>query len=95
MLGSDLHHRFSVAEAAAFMARCPEATLDFVEEPIRDETPSAYAALRRLIRTPLAIGEEFTSRWQFLPYVEQGLCDFARIDLCNVGGFTEAMKVAG
>lgn len=95
MLGTDLHHRFSVPEAAGFIARCPEGTLDFVEEPIRDETPSAYAALRRLARVPLAIGEEFTSRWQFLPYVEQGLTDFARIDICNIGGFTEAMKVAG
>lgn len=95
VLGSDLHHRFSVAEAAAFMARCPEGTLDFVEEPIRDESPTAYAALRRLSRTPLAIGEEFTSRWQFQPYVEGGLLDFARIDVCNVGGLTEAMRIGG
>ncbi|EPX85249.1 mandelate racemase/muconate lactonizing enzyme family protein [Salipiger mucosus] len=95
MLGTDLHHRFSVAEAASFLARCPEGTLDFVEEPIRDEAPSAYAALRRMTRVPFAIGEEFTSRWQFKPYVEQGLADFARIDICNIGGFTEAMKVGG
>lgn len=95
VLGTDLHHRFTVPEAASFLARCPDATLDFVEEPIRDETPSSYAALRRMMRVPLAIGEEFTSRWQFMPYVEQGLCDYARIDICNVGGFTEAMKVAG
>ena len=28
-------------------------------------------------------------------YIEQHLTDFARIDICNVGGFTDAMKVAG
>ena len=33
--------------------------------------------------------------WQFLPYIEKGLCNFVRVDICNVGGFTEAMKVAG
>ena len=44
---------------------------------------------------PFAIGEEFSSKWQFLPYIERGLTNFARIDICNVGGFTEAMKVAG
>ena len=44
---------------------------------------------------PFAIGEEFSSKWAFLPYVERGLTNFARLDICNVGGFTEAMKVAG
>ena len=44
---------------------------------------------------PFAIGEEFSSKWQFAPYIEQGLTNFARVDICNVGGFTEAMKVAG
>jgi galactonate dehydratase len=44
---------------------------------------------------PLAIGEEFSSKWAFLPYIETGLTNFARIDVCNVGGLTEAMKVAG
>jgi len=31
----------------------------------------------------------------FLPYIERGLTNFARVDVCNVGGLTEAMKVAG
>ena len=44
---------------------------------------------------PFAIGEEFSSKWQFLPYIERDIHQFNRIDLCNVGGFTEAMKVAG
>ena len=44
---------------------------------------------------PFAVGEEFSSKWQFLPYLERHLTDYARIDICNVGGFTEAMKVAG
>jgi hypothetical protein len=73
----------------------PSGTLDFLEEPIRDETPEAYEALRRMTDVPFAIGEEFASKWQFLPYIERGIANFARIDLANVGGFTEAMKVAG
>ena len=43
---------------------------------------------------PFAIGEEFASKWQFLPYLERGITQFARIDACNVGGLTESMKVA-
>ena len=95
VLGIDYHHRLSVAEAASFCQRMPPATLDFLEEPIRDETPDAYAALRSMTTVPFAIGEEFSSKWAFVPYVERGLTNFARVDICNVGGFTEAMKVAG
>ena len=72
----------------------PAGTLDFIEEPIRDESPEAYESLRTMVDIPFAIGEEFASKWQFLPYLERGITQFARIDICNVGGFTEAMKVA-
>jgi galactonate dehydratase len=95
VLGIDYHHRLSVAEAASFCQKMPRGTLDFIEEPIRAETPDAYAALRRMTDIPFAIGEEFASKWVFRPFIEQGLIQFNRLDICNVGGFTEAMKIAG
>jgi galactonate dehydratase len=95
VLGVEYHHRLSVAEAASFCQRLPPGTLDFLEEPIRDESPEAYETLRKMVDVPFAIGEEFSSKWTFLPYIERGLTNFARVDICNVGGFTEAMKVAG
>jgi galactonate dehydratase len=94
VLGIDYHHRLSVAEAASFCQRMPPGTLDFLEEPIRDESPEAYEALRKMTPVPFAIGEEISSKWHFLPYLERGLTNYARIDVCNVGGLTEAMKVA-
>lgn len=94
VLGIDYHHRLSVAETASFCQRMPAGTLDFLEEPIRDETPEAYESLRTMTDVPFAIGEEFASKWQFLPYLERGITQFARIDVCNVGGLTESMKVA-
>ena len=95
VLGIDYHHRLSVAETASFCQKMPSGTLDFLEEPIRDETPEAYESLRTLTDVPFAIGEEFASKWQFLPYIERGIHQFNRIDVCNVGGLTESMKVAG
>lgn len=95
VLGVDYHHRLSVAEAASFCQKMPSGTLDFLEEPIRDETPEAYEALRRMTDVPFAIGEEFASKWQFVPYIERNIHQYNRIDVCNVGGLTEAMKVAG
>ena len=94
VLGIDYHHRLTVAETASFCQRMPAGTLDFIEEPIRDETPEAYRALRAMVNVPFAIGEELSSKWAFRPYLEGGIADFARVDVCNVGGLTEAMKVA-
>jgi len=93
-IGIDYHHRLSAAETYSFMKRMPDGTLDFIEEPIRDETPEAYESLRKMVDIPFAIGEEFASKWQFLPYIERGITQYARVDICNVGGITEAMKVA-
>lgn len=94
VLGIDYHHRLSHAETASFIQRMPSGTLDFIEEPIRAESPESYLRLKELVNVPLAVGEEFTSKWDFSPFINQGICDFARIDICNSGGFTESMKIA-
>ncbi|MDI1334549.1 MAG: mandelate racemase/muconate lactonizing enzyme family protein [Lacunisphaera sp.] len=94
MIGTDPHHRMSVPEAATFLQAMPPGTIDYVEEPIRAESPEAYEALRKLTDVPFAIGEEFSSKWAFKPYIERNILQYARVDVCNVGGLTEAMKVA-
>lgn len=94
-IGIDLHHRFSPAEVISFCNMLPAGTLDFLEEPIRSESPEAYATLRQMTNIPFAIGEEFASKWQPAPFLEQGLTQYVRIDLCNIGGFSEAMKISG
>ncbi|TLU66390.1 mandelate racemase/muconate lactonizing enzyme family protein [Thalassotalea litorea] len=94
VLGIDYHHRLTVAETCSFIQRMPPGTLDFIEEPIRAQSLTSYQSLRQMVDVPFAIGEEFTSKWDFAPFVEQGAVDFARIDICNAGGFTEAMKIA-
>ena len=94
-LSIDFHHRLSVAEAALFCQRAEPVHLHFVEEPIRAENAEAYRQLRGMTRVPFAIGEEFSSKWAFAPLIEQGLLNYARIDVSNVGGLTEAKKVAG
>jgi len=94
-LGIDYHHRLSVTEAASFCQMVPRGSLGFLEEPIRCENPDAYATLRSMTDVPFAIGEEFASKWAFVPYIERGLTNFCRVDICCVGGLTETRKVAG
>jgi galactonate dehydratase len=94
-LGLDYHHRLSVAEAASFCQMLAPGSMAFLEEPIRAETPEAYAMLRQMTGVPFAIGEEWSSKWQARPYVERDLTNFCRLDVCNIGGLSEARKVAG
>jgi len=94
-LGVEYHHRLSVAEAATFCQLAPAGSMAFLEEPIRDETPEAYEALRQMTGVPFAVGEEWSSKWQARPYIERGLTNFCRLDVSNIGGLTEAMKVCG
>jgi galactonate dehydratase len=93
-LSIDFHHRLSVAEAALFCQQVGDVHLQFLEEPIRAQSPAAYQQLRTMTPIPFAIGEEFSSKWEFAPFVEQGILNFARIDVSNVGGLSESRKVA-
>jgi galactonate dehydratase len=94
-LSIDFHHRLSVAEAALFCQRIADVNLMFLEEPIRSQNPKAYQQLRTMTGMPFAIGEEFSNKWEFLPFIEDGILNFARLDVSNVGGLTEAKKIAG
>ena len=94
-LSIDFHHRLSVAEAALFCQQVADVNLMFIEEPIRAQSPEAYQQLRTMTPIPFAIGEEFASKWEFLPYVERGILNFARIDVSNVGGFTRGEESRG
>ena len=94
-IGLEYHHRLNVAEAATFCQSLKPGIMAFLEEPIRDECPQAYAALRQMTNVPFAIGEEWSSKWQALPYIEQNLTNFVRLDVSNIGGLSEARKVAG
>ena len=42
---------------------------------------------------PIAAGEQWASKWPFREVIEEDLIDYARIDLCIVGGLTEALKI--
>ena len=44
---------------------------------------------------PIAVGEQFDSKWAFRQAIEEDLMDYCRVDLCIAGGLTEARKIAG
>ncbi len=90
----DLHQKFDFHEAAE-VCRLMEPYRPFcVEDPVREEQfRTQIPKLRLLTSVPLAPGEEWGTRADFSPLVEQRDIDFARASLPNVGGITEMLKI--
>jgi galactonate dehydratase len=91
----DVHTRLDPADTVYLCRALEEYRPYFVEDPLRAESPSSYHHVRRQTSAPLAVGEQFASKWEFRELIEEELIDYARTDLCIVGGITEARKIAG
>lgn len=91
----DIHTRLDPADAITFCRAVEPYRLYFVEDPLRSENDASYHMLRQHVAVPLGVGEHYTSKWQFRELIEKDLINYARIDVCLVGGLTEARKVAG
>jgi L-alanine-DL-glutamate epimerase-like enolase superfamily enzyme len=91
----DVHTRLNPADALWLCNELAPFRPYFVEDPLRVENPQTYRNLRTRTSVPLAVGEQYSSKWEFRQIIEEELADFARVDLCIVGGITEARKIAG
>jgi L-alanine-DL-glutamate epimerase-like enolase superfamily enzyme len=91
----DVHTRLDLPDAVWLCQEVEPFRPYFIEDPLRSENPDSFKTLRPRTRVPLAAGEQFSSKWEFRQLIEEEWIDYARIDLCIVGGFTEAKKIAG
>jgi len=89
----DVHTRLDTAHVIAMCKELEQFNPFFIEDPIRSENQNTYRILRDKINLPLAAGEQWASKWPFRQVIEEDLIDYARIDLCIVGGLTEALKI--
>jgi L-alanine-DL-glutamate epimerase-like enolase superfamily enzyme len=92
----DAHTRFDFADVALLCDRIEALEPMFVEDPLHTiDDYRLFAALRQRVRVPLAAGEQFGDlRDGNLPLVEQGLIDYLRSSIPNVGGITSYRKIA-
>ena len=90
----DVHTRLSTAGAIELCKRLEPYRPFFIEDPLRSENPASYRTLARHVSLPIAAGEQWAGKWAFREVVEEELVNYARIDLCIVGGLTEALKIA-
>ncbi len=89
----DVHTRLDPPHVIQMCKWLEEFRPFFIEDPIRSENPGSYRNLARHVSLPIAAGEQWASRWPFREVIEEELINYARIDLCIVGGLTEALKI--
>ena len=90
----DVHTRLDPPHAIWLCREVERFRPFFIEDPLRSENPASYRTLARATAVPIAAGEQWASKWAFREAVEEELVQYARVDLCIVGGITEAVKVA-
>jgi L-alanine-DL-glutamate epimerase-like enolase superfamily enzyme len=91
----DVHTRLDLADVVWLCREIEPYRPFFIEDPLRCENPDSFKTLRPRTSVPLAAGEQFSSKWEFRQLIEEEWIDYARVDLCIAGGFTEAKKIAG
>ncbi|MFD2237627.1 mandelate racemase/muconate lactonizing enzyme family protein [Aureimonas populi] len=90
----DANHGYDVMEAVAFGRRAEAYGIDWFEEPVEPEQLGAYRAVRAGQPLPVAGGETWHTRWGHREAIETRAVDIVQPDICGVGGFTEARRVA-
>ncbi len=90
----DGNHGYDVIEAVTVGKRADEYGIDWFEEPVVPEQLGAYRAVRSGQPIPVAGGETWHTRWGMQEPIETRAIDIIQPDLCGVGGFTEARRIA-
>jgi galactonate dehydratase len=89
----DYHTRLDFSDAVRLSTLIEPLEPYFAEDLVRSEDPGVYRELRAHVKVPIAVGEQFGSKWDIRWLIENQLIDYARVTLPNVGGITEYMKI--
>jgi len=90
----DVHERVPPAQALVLAKAVEPFRLFFLEDPFAPEDVGWFDVMRKQTTTPIAMGELFVNRNEWLPLVANRLIDFIRIHISAIGGLSLARKIA-
>jgi mannonate dehydratase len=90
----DVHERIPPPQAIQLAKAVEPYRLFFLEDAFAPEDAAWFQHLRQQTSTPLAMGELFVNRHEWLPLVTNRWIDFIRLHISAVGGLNMARKVA-
>lgn len=85
--------RFEPETALAFGRELDRRNALWFEAPLAPESAEAHAHLARSLRTPIAIGESYRTRFEMAPFFVSGAIGFAQPDIGRTG-ITEGRRIA-
>lgn len=91
----DGNYSFSFSNALELAKRVEPYRITWFEEPVWGNDTRLLAALRRKTTVPIAAGQNEGSRFRHLELLLNSAVDILQPNVCYVGGYTEAVKVAG
>ena len=92
-LAVDALWRLSSEEAVEFGRELDQLGAYWLEAPLAPEDPVAHAELTERIRTPLAIGESYRTRYELAPFFRARAMQYVQPDLGRCG-LTESIRIA-
>lgn len=90
----DVHERVPPNQAMVLAKAVEPHRLFFLEDALAPEDVHWFERIRQTTTTPLAMGELFVNRNEWLPLVANRWIDFIRIHISAIGGLSLARKVA-
>jgi len=90
----DANYLFSFQNALALAKRVEPYNVSWFEEPLYGNDARLLADLRRKTSIPISAGQNEGSRFRHLELLLHGSVDILQPNVCYVGGYTEALKVA-
>jgi mannonate dehydratase len=89
----DVHERLPPTQAIALAKAVEPFRLFYLEDALAPEDVAWFEKIRNVCSTPLAMGELFVNRNEWLPLVANRWIDFIRCHISAIGGISLARKV--
>lgn len=90
----EAHGRFNPETALNLIRKLEPFDLTWFEEPVPPDLLTGLAEVARRSPIPIAAGERFYTRYDFLEPLRQGMMQFVQPDVLHVGGLSEARRIA-
>jgi D-galactarolactone cycloisomerase len=92
-IAADALWQLTPTDAVEFGRELDRHQARWLEAPLPPEDVSAHAALAASIRTPIAIGESYRTRFELAPFLSAGAAAYVQPDLGRCG-LTEGLRIA-